>query len=110
MATTTVAPRYLPTLTDVVVQVQVPVAGAHHLAGAGANQPTGMGEAPELSELSQDQLANRIMQRVDVVLERRLREAFSKVILEHTQALAPLLRDEIELVVKESITQALARH
>ena len=69
MATTTVAPRYLPTLTDVVVQV--PVAGAHHLAGAGANQPTGMGEAPELSELSQDQLANRIMQRVDVVLERR---------------------------------------
>jgi len=43
-----------------------------------------------------------------VVLERRLREAIATTVLQQTQMLGPLLREEIELVVRESVEQALA--
>ncbi len=57
----------------------------------------------------EDQLLHRVMQRVDLVLEHRLREAVSKIILTHIQTLEPRLREEIELVVKESVNQAIAQ-
>ena len=44
-----------------------------------------------------------------MVLERRLREAVAQTILAHTQALVPHLREEIELVVRESVSQAMAQ-
>ena len=98
MTTTTTPPRYLPTLTDVVVRTSSapPTSNDSRVA----NEPAAFNEA---------QLTRRIMQRVDVVLERRLREALSKVILEHTQTLAPLLRQEIEATVKDAVAQALAQ-
>jgi hypothetical protein len=97
VTTTTVPPRYLPTLTDVVVRTQ--------LASTTSDQGTATAGYAELDET---QWTQRIMQRVDVILERRLREALSKVILEHTQALAPLLRHEIEVTVTQAVAQALA--
>ena len=57
----------------------------------------------------EDQIIHRVMQRVDLVLERRLREAVAQVILSQTQALGPRLREEIELVVRESVIQAVAQ-
>jgi hypothetical protein len=57
----------------------------------------------------EDQIVHRVMQRVDLVLERRLREAVAQVILTHTQSLGPRLREEIELVVRESVIQAVAQ-
>ena len=97
MNNTAVPPRFVPTLTDVVHPVdhfslQLP---DHHIHQ----------NAVQL----EDQIVHRVMQRVDLVLERRLREAVAKVILSQTQALGPRLREEIELVVRESVSQAVAQ-
>jgi len=80
-------PRYVPTLTEVV-----------------KGPATAGSAAPGLSE---EQLVHRIMQRVDLTLERRLREAVATVVLEQTRSLGPVLREEIELVVRQAVSQAL---
>lgn len=82
-------PRYVPTLTEV---VKAPPA-------APAAEPSG---------LSQEQLILRVMQRVDLTLERRLREVIAATVLEQTRSLGPLLRDEIESVVRETVSQVFA--
>ena len=82
-------PRYVPTLTEV---VSTPPQ---------ARPATG-------SALSEDQLVMRVMQRVDLALERKLREAIAATVLEQTRSIAPLLRDEIEAVVRETVAQAFA--
>jgi hypothetical protein len=48
------------------------------------------------------------MQRVDLMLERKLREAIAATVLEQTRALGPILREEIELVVRDAVSQAFA--
>lgn len=93
MTNNSIPPRFVPTLTDV-VQIT---------SYAQGNQ-----KEPSNGQL-EDQIVHRVMQRVDLVLERRLREAVAQVILSHTQALGPRLREEIELVVRESVMQAVAQ-
>jgi hypothetical protein len=83
-------PRFVPTLTEVV-----------------QNKAAAPAPAPE-PLFMEEQLVHRVLQRVDLVLERRLRETIATVVLEHTQALAPQLRDRIELAVRDAVTQALA--
>jgi hypothetical protein len=90
MATVRNPPRFVPTLTEVV---------SARNAAAGSSGP---------ASLSEEQLVHRIMQRVELSLERRLREAIATTVLQQTQMLGPLLREEIELVVRESVEQALA--
>ena len=85
-------PRYVPTLTEVVQPAAAPEGGA----------------ALPL-ELLQEQVIHRVMQRVDLSLERRLREAIATLVLEHTRNLGPLLREEIELVVRQSVSDAVAQ-
>lgn len=82
-------PRYVPTLTEVVKSSPAPAKAA-------------------AVSLSEDQLIYRVMQRVDLALERRLREAIAQAVLEQTRLLGPLLRDEIESVVRETVAQAFA--
>jgi hypothetical protein len=79
-------PRYVPTLTEV-VSTQAPRA------------------APDFSE---EQLVHRILQRIDLTLERKLREAVATTVIEQTRNLGPVLRAEIEHVVRETVSQALA--
>ena len=79
-------PRYVPTLTEVV--------------GA----PPAM---PAAAAISQEQLVHRILQRIDLTLDRQLREAIASVVLEQTRALGPLLRDEIDAVVRQTVARAL---
>jgi len=81
-------PRFVPTLTEVVHSGPAPLA--------------------PLPALSQDQLAQRVLQRVDLVLERRLREAIASVVLEQTSALVPLLQERLETVVREAVADAVA--
>jgi hypothetical protein len=81
-------PRFVPTLTEVVHTGPAPL---------GAPAP-----------LSQDQLAQRVLQRVDLALDRRVREAIATVVLEQTNALAPLLRERLEAVVREVVAEAVA--
>ena len=90
MAAARTPPRFVPTLTEVVHSGAAPLGPA---AGA----------AP-----SADLLAQRVLQRVDLVLERRLREAVAGVILEHTEALAPLLRERLDGVVRDVVAEAVA--
>jgi hypothetical protein len=80
-------PRFVPTLTEVV-------------QGGSAN--AGM------DRLAQEQLVQRIMQRVDLTLDRRLREAIASVVLEQSRLLAPALREQIEAVVGATVSEALA--
>jgi hypothetical protein len=51
-------------------------------------------------------LIQRVMQRIDLTLERRLREAIAAKVLEQTRALGPALREEIETVVRQAVAQA----
>lgn len=82
-------PRYVPTLTEVV---------------GSSGEPR-----PALSPgISQDQIIQRVMQRIDLTLERRLREAIAATVLEQTRSIAPMLREEIESVVRETVSQAFA--
>ena len=85
MATRT-PPRFVPTLTEV---VRAPV-----------------GAAPEPVFL-EEQLVQRVMQRVELSLDRKLREAIATVVLEQTRSLGPTLREQIETVVRQAVTQAL---
>ena len=104
MNSTPIPPRFVPTLTEVVRPASTP-----DLIQA----TTVVSNALTTSEISlgqfENQLLHRVMQRVDLVLEHRLREAVSKIILTHTQVLGPQLREEIELVVRESVSQAIAQ-
>jgi hypothetical protein len=92
MATRT-PPRFVPTLTEVV---------------AGSNPGPVTATAGTLPALTQEQLAQRVLQRVELTLDRRLRETVAGVIMEHTSALAPLLRERVESVVREVVADALA--
>ena len=85
-----VPPRFVPTLTEVVQSSPVPMPQA---GGPGA---------------SPDQVAQRVLQRVDLVLDRRVREAIATVVLEQSNLLAPLLRERLEAVVREVVAQAVA--
>ena len=129
MNSTTIPPRFVPTLTDVVHlgdRMNQPndvnsfndgnnfkdvnkfndldgLNDTHHVNQV--VQHTDLQHSPEQLE---DQIVHRVMQRVDLVLESRLREAIAQVILSHTHNLGPRLREEIELVVRESVSQAVA--
>ena len=83
-------PRFVPTLTEVV----------HGAAKPGADA------VPALP--THEQLVHRILQRVDLTLDRRLREAIGRVVLEHSQQLGPALRSEIEAVVTAAVAEVLA--
>ena len=93
MTRSALPPRFVPTLTEIVPS-SAPV------ASAGPTDPT-----VDLQGL-QEQMVHRVMQRVDLTLDRLLRETVGRLVLEHTQALAPSLRDEIEIMVRQSVNQA----
>lgn len=93
MSTSPIPPRFVPTLTEV-----------FHPAPSVATAMAPIRVA--LSTELQDQMVLRVLQRVDLLLERRLREAVGQLILEHTETLAPRLREEIEQVVRQSVSLA----
>ena len=88
MATNRPPPRFVPTLTEVVHSGPAPLT--------------------PMPAVSQDLIAQRVLQRVDLALDRRLREALATVVLEQTASLVPLLRERLEGVVREVVAQAVA--
>jgi hypothetical protein len=87
-------PRFVPTLTEV-VQASAPVPLA----------PTPVAPAVQPA---QEQVAQRVLQRIDLALERRLRETIAGVVAEQTRSIAPLLRERLEATVRELVAEALA--
>lgn len=102
MAQQKTPPQYVPTLTEVVQPVVLDTqhAASAFMPASPVAPPTG---------LSEEQLVHRILQRVDLLLERRLREAIATVVLEQTRSIAPALREEIEIVVRQTVSDALAQ-
>ncbi len=56
--------------------------------------------------LQQEQLVREVMRRLNSSLEVRLREAIGTVVVEQVQLLAPRLRQEIEMVVRQVVADA----
>ena len=119
-------PRFVPTLTDV---VQVPGNAAPALSNAVQEQPAApVPQVPAVPEPAASQAAppaaldlsgalphgieelvvHRVMQRVDVVLDQRLREAIALVVQEQTRSMVPRLREEVESVVRHAVYEAVA--
>lgn len=56
----------------------------------------------------EEYMIHRVMQRVDVVLDQRLRDAIATVVQEQTRSVLPRLREEIESVVRHAVYEAVA--
>lgn len=56
----------------------------------------------------EEYVVHRVMQRVDVVLDQRLREAIAVVVQEQTRSMVPRLREEVESVVRQAVYEAVA--
>ena len=99
-----IPPRFVPTLTEVVQPPDLL-----------PDRPLIVRESltPVIATVDslqlENQLVHRVLQRLDLILERRLREAVGQLVLEHTETLAPQLRVEIESVVRQSVSQAVAQ-
>jgi hypothetical protein len=130
-------PKFVPTLTEVVQvddianevlpaavfaspppTVATPSVSVGPLApGEGAKPPAHSAlplaptPQPPLSALPEgieEYIVHRVMQRVDVVLDQRLREAIATVVQEQTRSLVPRLREEVESVVRHAVYEAVA--
>ena len=117
MSTTSVPPRFVPTLTDVVLpsarsngaQFDSSTPASFQAAPiANAYVPAQASDAGIFAP-ADDLLVQRVMQQVDMALEPRLREALSRVVADQAANLAPKLREEIELAVKETIAHSIAQ-
>ena len=123
MAGAKTPPRFVPTLTDV---VHVPGDGRPPMAAQAAPvQPQAQAPAPQqapppapslqdgasggLPRDFEEYVVHRVMQRVDVALDQRLREAIAQVVQEQTRFLVPRLRDEVESVVRHAVYEAVAQ-
>ncbi len=100
MSPTPVPPRFVPTLTEVVTPGS---AGLSPARPGAAPRPAALASTPE----GEEQMIARIMQRLDLVLERRLRETLGQLMLTQTQAVLPRLRQELEPVVQGLVQEAL---
>lgn len=98
--------RFVPTLTEVVQPGSLPPVSTESSEPAPADISEASAEPLPLSCAQEELMVQRVLQRIDLVLEQRLHEVVDQIILEHTQALAPRLRQEIELLVRESVVQA----
>ena len=105
-----VPPRFVPVLTEVVSADAI--APALRQESAATAPPPALPvstAAPALAlDALEDQLIHRVMQRVDVALERQLHDAVATMVLQHTQSLVPRLREEIEFVVRQAVAEAVA--
>ena len=117
-------PRFVPTLTEVVEPgaEQPPLAEPFAPMDMPMNVPMDMPmaappapvvplpvEPPVLTPFQQEQIVHRVMQRVDVSLEGRLREVVMLVVRDQVKLLEPRPRDEIEMVVRDSVSDAVAQ-
>jgi len=121
-------PRFVPTLTTVFEAVpetvpqpeaEPPAPAAARARAADAGLPPAYAHAvaltPEVrvSEAEalrlEEQLLHRVLQRVDLSLEERVSDAVSAAVQQHLDRMIPGLRAEIESVLRDLVSEALAR-
>jgi len=124
-------PRFVPTLTDVVhlsdaaqfvgakagdapaAVIATPVSASTAVAAPQGLTPPPLpgadsGAARDLPDGIEEYVVHRVMQRVDLVLDQRLREAIALVVQEQTRSMVPRLREEVESVVRHAVYEAVA--
>jgi len=84
-----VPPKYVPTLTEVVQRPQ-------------------RAPQPEADPGREERLVQKVLHRLEIDLEKRLRETVAALVLEQTQSLGPLLREQLQASVREAVAEALA--
>ncbi len=94
-------PRFVPTLTDVVHEPEA-------LPSDAPAALTPVVPAPVVPEGTEEAIVHRVMQRVDMALDQRLREAIALVVQEQTRSLLPRLREEVESVLRQTVYEAVA--
>ncbi|AVS84835.1 hypothetical protein C8239_08795 [Paracidovorax avenae] len=82
-------------------------APAAPVPAAPSSSPSQSAPAPDFSGI-EEVVIHRIIQRVDVVLDQRLREAIATVVQEQTRSMVPRLREEVESVVRHAVYEAVA--
>lgn len=131
-------PRFVPTLTAVVeVQPEAPAAVPAPAPAAEPPYSTPVGEggnmiddlhfaplnraplppagtaAVQISEEDafrlEEELLHRVLQRVDLSLEERLTDTVSAAVQRQLDAMMPVLRSEIETVLRSLVVEALAQ-
>jgi hypothetical protein len=110
-------PRFVPTLTTVLeVPAEPAPASQQGPEPAVAEDPSkavALGPQALLSEVDafrvEEQLLHRVLQRVDLSLEERLSDTVSAAVQQQLDSMIPRLREEIETVLRELVSEALAR-
>lgn len=110
-------PRFVPTLTTVLevpaesVPASQPV--SEPVVAADPSQAVALGPQALLSEADafrvEEHLLHRVLQRVDLSLEERLSDTVSAAVQQQLDSMIPRLRDEIETVLRELVSEALAQ-
>jgi hypothetical protein len=100
--------RLVPTLTEVIQPGSLsPTPASFSLPfSAQAHFSVELATSLALSADLEERMVQRVLQRIDLDLEQRLKNVLGQLILEHTQALLPRLRQEIELAVRDSVAEA----
>lgn len=116
-----IPPRFVPTLTTVLelpaepvpVSEPTPEPAAAAAAAADPAQAVALGPQALLSEADafqlEEQLVHRVLQRIDLSLEERLSDTVSAAVQQQLDNMIPRLRDEIETVLRELVSEALAQ-
>lgn len=104
-----VPPRFVPTLTEVVQIVAPSAASPLQVPENVSPDPVEVPDATVPDAGVRNEIdVHRIMQRVDLALEARLRAAVARVVSEQVETMGSQLRDEIELAVRDAVSQAIA--
>ena len=126
MSTQRTPPRFVPTLTAVFEPSQDTVPVSPPLTAPSDTSSTtpspvvtepseAVALSPEarLSEAEafrlEEQLLHRVLQRVDLSLEERVSDAVSAAVQHHLDTMIPALRKEIETVLRDLVSESLAR-
>ena len=96
MSSLQVPPRFVPTLTEMVHAAPLPGAGV-----VKANEASAACSRPESA------MVQAVLQRLELILERRVQEAVAQLVLDHTQSFATRLREEIPQVVRQCMLRAI---
>jgi hypothetical protein len=112
-------PRFVPTLTTVLevpaepASASPPAPEPEPAVAADPSKAVALGPQALLSEVDafrvEEQLLHRVLQRVDLSLEERLSDTVSAAVQQQLDSMIPRLREEIETVLRELVSEALAR-
>jgi len=115
-------PRFVPTLTDVVSDKKADafaIQGSNAIHSVeesaafegpqslGASESLSCSPAPDWTQMAQT-IQARLMERLDVSLEERLRYALADMVQQHTQSLCMALREEVASMVNTAVHEAIA--